>query len=308
MRVLVTGAGGFVGGWLTVELRAAGHEIVTPSERLDVTDAAAVLRAVTSTNPQAVAHLAAVASAPQAATDPLRTFEVAVRGTINVLEAVRAMDEPAAILVSGSSEVYGAPAADALPLRESQPLAPATPYALSKAAQEGVAVAGAASFSLKVIVTRSFSHTGPGQRTDFVVPAIAKRVLTLADGNAEDIPVGNVDVRRDFTDVRDVARAYRRLLEAAVDSQLGGGGLIVNVCSGRSISIRWIAEELCRLAGVEPRLRVDPALVRRVDQLEVRGDPSQISTLVGWQATTPMKQTLADVWAATAGSVTVPAA
>lgn len=298
MRVLVTGASGFVGRWLTKELITAGHEAVETPSRVDVTDADAVREALDTTRPDAIAHLAAVAFAPDAAADPKVTFSVAVGGTINVLEAVRSMSRHVVVLITGSSEVYGSPAPDELPLRESNPIAPVTPYALSKAAQESVALAYAARYGLTVVVTRSFSHTGPGQRPLFVVPALAQRVHALATGQAADIRVGNVDVRRDFCDVRDVVDAYRRLLEAAVAEQVGARGLVVNVCSGQSVSIRWILEELCRLAGVKPSLRVDPTLVRPGDTPEVRGDPSLIEQLVAWQASTPLARTLADVWAA----------
>lgn len=302
MRVLVTGSKGFAGSWLTRELESAGHEPLEAPD-LDVTNPRAMRDFLRETQPDAVAHLAAVAFAPDAAADPQAAFSVAVGGTVNVFEAVRELARPVVVLVSGSSEVYGHPDPPALPLTESSPLAPITPYALSKAAQESIALSYAARFGMTVVVTRSFSHTGPGQRDSFVVPALARRILAVATGDSPDVPVGNIDVGRDISDVRDVVNAYRLLLEAAVAGRLPAGGMVVNVCSGQAVSIRWIVGELSRLAGVQPDLRTDPALVRRGEAMEIRGDPSLIHRLVGWQASIPISQTLADVWAATSHSI-----
>lgn len=297
MRVLVTGADGFVGRWLTSELEQAGHEVVSLAPDRDVRDAEAVRTAVANARPDAVAHLAAVAFAPDAAAAAETAFEVAVRGTINVAEAIRQQSEPPALLVSGSSEIYGSPAPDELPLTESAPLRPMTPYALSKAAQESVVLAYAARHSLRAVVTRSFNHAGPGQRPEFVVAALARRLLDVARGRARELPVGNLDVRRDISDVRDVARAYRLLLESAAGWSSGPSGIVVNVCSGRSVSVRQIVEELCRLAGVEPPIRIDPDLARPNEAPEIRGDHSLLSKLTGWEPEWTLEETLASVWA-----------
>jgi GDP-4-dehydro-6-deoxy-D-mannose reductase len=307
MRVLVTGAGGFVGRWLTEGLRNAGHETLADNQRVDVTDGGDVRATVSHTLPDAVAHLAAVSFPPEAAADPVNALEVAVAGTINVLEAVRSMAHPAVVLVTGSSEVYGVHPPEDLPLRESSALRPQKPYALAKAAQESAALAYAARFDLRVVVTRSFSHIGPGQSDNFVVPAMSKRVHELAAGMTDAIRVGNIDVRRDMSDVRDVVEAYRLLLESSINGNFGAGGLVVNVCSGHSVTIRWIVEEMCRLASVEPRLRVDPDLVRPDDAAEMRGDPSLIRKLTGWQARTPLTTTIGDVWASMTAPVAVAA-
>jgi len=296
MRVLVTGSTGFVGGWMTRALSEAGHELLSPG-RVDVTDAAAVADTLRELAPDAVVHLAAVAFAPDAGSDPARAFGVTVGGTINVLEAVRALNPTPAVLISGSSEVYGSPEPAELPLTERSPLAPQTPYALSKAAQEGIGLAYAARHGLRLVVTRSFNHVGPGQRGVFVVPALASRVRAVAAGEAEDIPVGNLDVRRDLTDVRDVVAAYAALLAGLSDGRVPAGGVCLNVCSGRSVAIRFVLEELCRLAGVEARIRVEPSLVRSADPPEIRGDASEIARLIGWRPRISLDRTLADVWA-----------
>jgi GDP-4-dehydro-6-deoxy-D-mannose reductase len=302
MRVLVTGSHGFVGRWLSKELESAGHE-VNEAPHLNVTNRVAVRECILAFRPDAIAHLAAVAFAPDAAYDPQTSYAVAVGGTINVMEAARTLTRTPVVLLTGSSEVYGVPSASDLPLTEESPLAPRTPYALSKAAQESVALAYAARFPMRIVVTRSFTHIGPGQRSVFVVPALAERIKAMALGLAQDIRVGNVDIRRDISDVRDVVLAYRLLLEAAVAGDVPAGSQIVNVCSGSAVSIRWIVDELCRLAGVEPRLRVDEELVRPGEPREVRGDATRIKRLVGWSASTPLAQSLLDIWRATPDSL-----
>lgn len=295
MRVLVTGASGFVGRWLCADLGAAGHEVVEPPAEFDVTDSVAVAAALSTTQPDAIAHLAALSFAADAAADPERAFAVAVAGTINVLESAHRLRHQPAVLVAGSAEVYGLPEPADLPLREDAPLRPRTPYALSKAAQESIALAYAARYRLAVVVARSFNQVGPGQRPEFVVPALARRVRDMRDGRAADIPVGNLDVRRDLTDVRDAARAYRQLLETAGSGRAAAPS-VVNVCSGESVSIRSIVEGLAELAGVEPRTRTDASLVRTVDAPEVRGDHQLLTSLTGWLPRIPLAQTLADVW------------
>ncbi len=302
MRVFVTGAIGFVGQWLERELLAGRHEVVAAPgpDLMDIADRKALIRWLDDPSgpPDAVIHLAGMAFAPDASHDPVEAFRVNLGGTVALFEALREMGIRPPVVVSGSADVYGSPRPGDLPLREDAPLAPKSAYSLSKVAQEGAAAEAAARYGFRVVVTRSFNHTGPGQRPVFVVPAMARRVMAVKRGDAASIPAGNVDVRRDLSDVRDVVAAYRLLAEWATGPDGRDGCTIVNVASGRAASIRSLVEKLCSLAGVEVAIETDPSLVRPDDPAEIRGDAQMIERLVGWRASIPLDQTLADVLAA----------
>jgi GDP-4-dehydro-6-deoxy-D-mannose reductase len=301
MRIFVTGAIGFVGQWLEKELRDHGHEVVCAPgpEVLDIVDRSGLVRWLDNAGgrPDAVIHLAGMAFAPDAGHDPAEAFRVNVGGTVAVFEALREIGIRPPVLVTGSADVYGTPRPEDLPLREDAPLAPNSPYALSKAAQEGAAAEASACHGFPVIVTRSFNHTGPGQRPVFVVPAMAQRVMAVKRGQATTIPAGNIDVSRDLTDVRDVVVAYRSLVEAAAAGKLTDRFSVINVASGEAVTVRDIIEHLCALAGVAPAIEIDRSLVRADDPGEIRGDASLIRQLVGWQPRIPLEQTLVDVLA-----------
>lgn len=300
MRVFVTGAIGFVGGWLLAELRRSGHTVVPAPgpEELDITDLDGLARWLgdPSHPPEAVVHLAGMAFAPDAKTDPAEAFRVNVGGTIALFEALRLVGIKPAVLVTGSSEVYGSPRSGDLPLRETAPLAPSHPYGMSKIGEEAIAVEASSRYGFPVVVTRSFNHAGPGQRPVFVVPAIARRVVAVQRGETTSIRAGNLDVRRDLTDVRDVVRAYRLLLELAADGA-EPVARVVNVASGKTVSIRLIIDQLCELAGVTPRIEVDESLVRADDPAEICGDASLLSQLTGWRPEILLRTTLTDVLA-----------
>jgi GDP-4-dehydro-6-deoxy-D-mannose reductase len=289
VRVLVTGSKGFVGYWLIAHLEAQGDEVIGIDVEVDITDPPAIREAVLAIAPEGIIHLAAQASvgASWAAQGP--TYQVNTLGTVNLLEAALACTQPPRVVLISSSEVYGKVQPSELPLREDRLFAPQSPYAASKAASEVVGLQAWLGSGLEVVRARPFNHTGPGQRPDFVVPALAKQVAEAAASGADVLYTGNLDARRDLTDVRDVVRAYRALLVS------GSAGEAYNVCRGESVPIQEIAERLLVLAGTDLRIEVDPARVRPVEIPEVRGDSSRLRQATGWSPDIGLEQTLADV-------------
>ncbi|HEX4864387.1 MAG TPA: GDP-mannose 4,6-dehydratase [Acidimicrobiales bacterium] len=289
MRVLVTGSKGFVGQWLIRHLEANGDEPVGLDAEVDITDAPAIAKAITGAAPEAICHLAAQASVGVSWADPAATYMVNTVGAVNVLAAGHACDTRPRVLLVSSSEVYGRVRPGDLPTREEAPFAPVSPYAASKAAAELAGLQAWLGQGLEVVRARPFNHTGPGQRTDFVVPALAMQVAEAVASGADALYTGNLEPKRDITDVRDVVRAYRLLLER------GEPGEAYNVCSGVSVTIRDVAERLLRIAGLDLPVVVDEDRVRPVEIPELRGDPSKLREATGWRPEIGLDQTLADV-------------
>jgi GDP-4-dehydro-6-deoxy-D-mannose reductase len=289
VRVLVTGSGGFVGHWLGEHLAECGDEVIGIDAEVDVADAAALRERVLDVGPDAVVHLAARASVADSWASSAPVWRVNALGSANLLDAAVACPVRPRVLLVSSSEVYGRVPEAELPIGEDRPFAPVNPYAATKAAAELAGVQAWLGAGLEVIRVRPFNHTGPGQRTDFVVPALAAQIARALDSGADSLVTGNLDARRDLTDVRDVVRAYRGLLEAGVPGQ------VYNVCRGEAYSIRYLAERLMAAAGVDLPIVVDPARVRPVDVPEVRGDPSRIAAAIGWRPEIGLDRTLADV-------------
>jgi GDP-4-dehydro-6-deoxy-D-mannose reductase len=289
VRVLVTGSAGFVGRWLTAHLAEAGDEVVGLDAEIDVTEAEGLRDAVVAAAPDAVCHLAARTSVAESWSSSSTTYLVNTVGTVNLLDAALACPLRPRVLVVSSSEVYGRVSPEDLPLGEDRPPAPVSPYAASKAAAEMAALQAWLGSGLEVVRARPFNHTGPGQSGTFVVPALAEQIARAASTGADRLMVGNLDVRRDITDVRDVVRAYRLLLAG------GAPGEVYNVCRGRSVAIREVAERLLALAGLDLPLVVDPARVRPADIPELRGDPTRLRAATGWEPRWELEATLGDV-------------
>jgi GDP-4-dehydro-6-deoxy-D-mannose reductase len=259
---------------------------------VEITDPTALLGAMSAAAPDAVYHLAALTHVGQSWEEPLQVLEVNIMGTAAVLAAARQCGTDPRVLVTSSAEVYGAVTDPGLlPLSETSPTAPLTPYAASKLAAEAVVDQAYLGHGQHVITVRPFNHIGPGQTPNFAVPALAKRIVEADRRGSPTIPVGNLSARRDFTDVRDVVRAYRLLVEA------GRPGEVYNVCSGRDVSIREIADGLLKLAGTTLEFETDPTLVRPVEVPVLRGDPTRLVDATGWKPEVPLDQTLADVLA-----------
>jgi GDP-4-dehydro-6-deoxy-D-mannose reductase len=303
MRVLVTGASGFVGRHLLDALRAGGHETIAaggprdsaPFVPLDILDAAAVRRVVDDAAPDAIIHLAGQAFVPQSLTDPLGTLGVNATGTAHVLEAARAYRDrtkaPLRMLAVSSAEVYGIQRPERMPLDENAVAHPANPYAASKHAAEIYALSWARAFGLDVLVARPFNHIGPGQDTRFVVPSFARQLAEIAAGAPPVLKVGNLEAQRDFLDVRDVCAAYALLVANA------RRGEVYNICSGRPVAIREVLRQLITIAHVPVEVRDDPERMRPSDLPILSGDPTKLRAATGWEPSFTLAASLRDIYA-----------
>lgn len=291
MRAFVTGGHGFVGPYLLAHLKEMGDDVVAPHQHeVDLDDAAALSKAVADAQPDAIYHLAALAHVGESWANPERTFDVNAVGTLRLLEAARALENKPRVLLIGSAEVYGPVTPEDMPIREERPLNPVTPYAVSKVAAEYLGIQYTHGFNLEVVRARSFNHIGPGQGGKFLVSDIAGRIAeSMKSGDSASIKIGNLTARRDFTDVRDVVRAYRMLITD------GAAGEAYNVCSGVDVSVEEIAHRLLELAGADLQLEVDPALKRPVDIPVLRGDNARIREATGWTPSYSLDDTLRDV-------------
>lgn len=271
-----------------------GEDPVEPGatmRHVDLRDASAITEAVRDTAPEAIYHLAALSSVGRSWEEPAVTMRENVATAVNVLEAARRHAADARIVWVSTCEVYGTSAE--LPIAETAPLKPANPYAVSKTAGELLAAVYVEAHSMDIVRARPFNHTGPGQRATFIVSSLAKQAAAarLAGEPSLRIATGNPETRRDFTDVRDVARAYRLLAERARPE-------IFNVCSARSISaaehVALIAE---LIAPIEVEHVVDPARVRAHEVMDLRGANERIRVDTGWRPEIPFRQTMSDTLA-----------
>ena len=279
-----------MGTWLADHLRHSGDDVVQIDQEVEITDPGALLAAVSEAAPDAIYHLAAITHVGQSWDEPLRVLEVNVLGTAALLAAARECASNPRVLVTSSAEVYGAITDPSqLPLTEDSPTLPLSPYAASKLAAEAVCIQAWLGHGQHVVMVRPFNHIGPGQSPNFAVSALSKRIVDAERSGAGEIPVGNLSARRDFTDVRDVVRSYRMLVES------GAPGAVYNMCSGRDVSIQEIADRLLAAAGSSVRLVPDPALMRPVEVPVLRGDPTRLTSATGWVPELSLDQTLVDV-------------
>jgi GDP-4-dehydro-6-deoxy-D-mannose reductase len=299
MKALVTGASGFVGPHLVAHLEAAGDDVVAVDRGgktpVDVTDRDAVEVVMRDVRPAAVYHLAALSHVAESWSAAANSFRVNAEGTLNVLVAARDAGV-GRVLVVGSAEEYGAVHDADLPIDEDAPLRPMTPYGASKVAADYLALQAYLGGGLETVRARPFNHTGPGQSARFLVPALARRVAEAERAGEDKVLVGSLDPVRDITDVRDVVRAYRSLVEH------GEPGEVYNVCSGRGTTVREVAERLLAHARRKLELVVDESLVRKVEVPRLVGNPSKIGAAIGWAPQIDIDRTLDDVLTAARAS------
>ncbi len=313
MRILITGATGFVGAHLRrylltfTDWQIAGTVYPQPPESpeseagkaprerfyaLDLRDRAATDRLISEVEPDCIVHLAAQSHIPTAYANPWETLENNILGQLNLLESCVALGLRPRILIIGSGEEYGRASARELPLTEDHPLRPENPYSVSKVTQDVMGYQYYISHGLPIVRTRPFNHIGPGQSSRFVLAAFASQVAEIEAGKREPVLyVGNLTPARDFTDVRDVVRAYRLILDQGRD------GEVYNIASGEAHTVQSLMDTLLKMATTAIEVRTDPERYRPSDIPVIYGSAKKLAQDTGWQPEIPLTQTIADVLA-----------
>lgn len=308
MKALITGIAGFAGSHLTGLLLDHGYEVTGisypgfPLHRItryldkidlfqaDIISPREMEEVFRIAKPERVYHLAAVSSVRQSWGNRKQTMETNVMGTMNVLEAAREMSLPPRVLLVSTSEVYGMVPEEDQPVLEQYPMMPTSPYAASKAAQELLGYQYSAGEGVHTVIVRAFNHTGPGQEEGFVCSSFARQIARAEKGLCEPvIEVGNLEARRDFSDVRDMVGAYHAALEG------GRSGGLYNICSGRAHSIEELLQMLLGMSETQMEVRPSPELMRPVDIPLILGSNRRFSEEVGWEPGIPIETTLSDL-------------
>lgn len=280
MKALVTGANGFVGRHLVPQLHLTPSVTSVITKRIELRDSSEVTRVFKDETPDIVFHLAAQSNVPNSIQDPKSTFETNVVGTQNLLEAIAKYCPKATVIFAGSGEVYGASYNAYEIVDEDAPLLPLNPYAESKKAAEDLMLQFSRSSELKIICTRPLNHIGPGQSLNFAIPSFTHQLLEVKKGLREPrIFVGDLSPRRDFTDVRDVVSAYILLFEQRAQI---ASGQIFNICTGHSIEMYSILQQLIEIVGVNVEVVRDPNRVRQVEVQRACASNNKLKKL-GWQ-------------------------
>lgn len=301
MRVLVTGAAGFVGGYLTRLLLATGAEVHGTSmdvvvesgattHYLDLKDKGQVRGLLADLRPDRIYHLAAQAFVPRSFEAPWETLENNILAQLNLIVACIELGIQPRMLVVSSAEIYGQVTPDELPLDEDSPLRPTSPYGVSKVTQDMLAYQYALSHKLPIMRVRPFNHFGPGQRDSFVAPAFATQIARIEAQQQEPvIRVGDLSAKRDFTDVRDIVRAYHAIMEK------GSPGDLFVVSSGQARSIQSVLDGLLALSDVQIEVLPDPERMRPVNNSVLLGDSRRLQQAIGWTPEITFEQSLADI-------------
>ncbi len=296
MKAFITGVSGFVGKYLAEHILRNGFDVYgidrkvaeikgCKIEECDILDKEKLSSVVESAKPDVIFHLAALSSVSKSFETAKETKKVNVEGTRNLFDAVVAAKISPIILVISSLQIYGNP--DGLPIKEDAQLRPASPYAESKAEQERLC--REYSKKLKIIISRSFNHTGPGQSADFVWPSFARQIAEIEAGKRKELHVGNLDVERDFSDVRDVVKAYLLAVQKCKP------GEIYNICSGKAYNIGKMLDVMRSYSTKKVKVAVDSARVRKEDVPVLYGDNTKFMKATGWKPEIPFEKTLKDI-------------
>lgn len=301
MKALIIGGAGFVGGYLISELASSGcevHATCLPSEKitgdctahtLNILDKEAVSALLSEISPDVVFHLAAQSSVALSWKKPQLTAEINVIGSINVLEAVREAEKKIRLLLIGSGEEYGFIRDGACPISEEEKLNPGNVYAATKACQGMLGEIYSRAYKMDIIMVRAFNHSGPAQLPMFVISDFCRQIAEIEKGMREpEMQVGNLSAMRDFTDVRDVVRAYRLL------SEKGISGKTYNVGRGEAVAVQEILDTALSMASCSITVKQDPARMRASDIPIIEPDVSLINKDTGWSAVISMEQTICD--------------
>jgi GDP-4-dehydro-6-deoxy-D-mannose reductase len=307
MRILITGAEGFAGSHLVDHCLAEGDDVwgtCRPGARTsnltqyldqitlrvgDLSQPDFMRGILREAHFDGIFHLAAINIIHDAQKEPARTYEVNLLGGIHLLEAVRTQSPTTKVMLASTAEVYGPVKPENLPVVETQPFAPANIFAAGKAALELAAHPFIATYGLSVVIARPFNHTGPRQRPDFVCSTFAEQIARVELGGEPTIQVGDLSAKRDFSDVRDMVRGYRLLV------QKGEKGEAYNLASGKSASAEWVLNTLVQMARVKVDIRPDPKRQRDTQVMDIRGSYEKIKAATGWQPELPLEKTLRDL-------------
>ncbi len=285
MKALITGSRGFVGPYLREELEKNGYQVTgldLQSDEMtiqaDLLDTKAVQQVISQVKPDAIFHLAALADIGKSWKKPQLTMEMNIISAINLMEAVRNSDlKDTRIVMVGSADQYGNLGEAGASVSEDMEMKPQSPYAISKRAQEDMAKLYCKSYGMNICMTRSFNHSGAGQRLGFMIPDFAYGIVKVERGEAHEMLVGNLSSCRDFTHVRDTVRAYRLIAEK------GHTGEVYNVGSGKTRAVQEILDQLRSMAKCEVPVRQDPSRMRPSDTPVIRCDHSKLTRDTGWE-------------------------
>ena len=306
MRALITGVAGFVGGHLAETILAVpGWEvwgsIIAETDRAQVIQGVQALTAdlrepeqarvlVETAQPDAVFHLAAQAYVPQAWADPWGTYHTNIRGQLNLLEAISQLKLNSRVIVVSSNEVYGLARPEDLPLHENSPLRPNNPYSVSKLAQDFMGLQYFLDRQLPIVRVRPFNHIGPRQNERFVAPSFAKQIVEIERGLREPVlRLGNMTAQRDFSDVRDITRAYLLAMEK------GEPGEVYNIGTGRARSVREMLDVMLAACSIKITEEIDPDKLRPSDTPISYADPTKFKRQTGWEPRFSFEQTCLDI-------------